>query len=105
VLLAALLLTAPQALAGEHVRAARQPSTPPQPPPAPVVRVAVPPVTITLTALAAVQAATETASINLRGPDGQLRRFPVEGGAAEMPSRVVILRPGESLTIQWTAKK
>ena len=104
-LVAALLLTGPLALAGEHARAGNQSPARSQPAPAPAVHVAAVPVTISLTAPAPTQAATETAYINLRGPDGQLRRFPVEGGAAELQSRVVVLRPGESLTIQWTAKK
>ena len=61
--------------------------------------------TIAVAATPTAPVAGETPSISLRGPDGQLRSFPVEGGADEMRSRIVILRPGDSLTIQWTAKK
>jgi hypothetical protein len=41
--------------------------------------------------------------VNIRGPDGQVRRFPVEGGrgAIQTPSAVV-LRPGASVTF-WLA--
>jgi hypothetical protein len=49
--------------------------------------------------------APESATISLRGPDGQLRRFAVEGGTAELSSRVIVLRPGESLTIRLSANK
>jgi hypothetical protein len=102
-LVAAVLLIASPALAGEHVRAGKQSVAPAQAP-APVVRV-VPSVTISLVALPPAQAASEAASINLRGPDGQLRRFPVEGGAAELASRVIVLRPGQSLTILYLPER
>jgi hypothetical protein len=105
VLLAALLLTAPQVLGGEHVRAADQRAARPQPAPAPVTRLVATPVTIALTAVAPTQAPTESAYISLRGPDGQLRRFAVEGGPDAVSSRVIVLRPGDSLTIQLAAKK
>jgi hypothetical protein len=62
-------------------------------------------VIISVTPSAAAPAGGESASISLRGPDGQLRRFAVEGGAAELSSRVIVLRPGESLTIRLTANK
>ncbi len=103
VLSAAFLLTAPRAQAGDRVHARSQPATRSQPVSVSVHRPASWPVTISLTTTA--QAAAEPAYISLRGPDGRLRRFPVEGGADEMPSRIVILHPGESLTLQWTARK
>jgi hypothetical protein len=105
VLLAAWMLMTSRALAGDRVHAGSQPAARPQPAPAPVVRRPALPVTITLTAPTPAQSATEAAYINLRGPDGRLRRFAVEGGASEMQSRVVVLRPGESLTIQWAVRK
>ena len=104
-LLAALLLTAPRALAGEHVRAGRQATTQTQPAPVQVVRAAPSPVTISLTVPAPASASSEPAYISLRGPDGQVRRFAVEGGAEAVSSRVVVLRPGESLTIRLTTNK
>jgi hypothetical protein len=104
-LVAALLLTAPRALAGEHVRAGHQ-TTRPQPAPVVVARSAPAPVTISLTVPApATPGAADGAYISLRGPDGQLRRFAVEGGAEAVSSRVVVLRPGESLTIRLTTNK
>jgi len=102
---AAFLLAAPQVLAGDRAHAPRQPTVRPQPAPAPVVRQASAPVSISLTFAAPAQPATETAYINLRSPDGQLRRFAVEGGPEAVSSRVVVLRPGESLTIQLTVRK
>jgi hypothetical protein len=101
---AAILLVPVSAQAGEHVRAGKQVPAASQPVPVPVVRV-LPSVTISLLAATPTQAANEAAYINLRGPDGQLRRFAVEGGAAELASRVVVLRPGESLTILWMPRK
>src|SRR5262249_34698982 len=70
---------------------------------APVNRAAVPPVTIAVSVAEPPQTATESAYVNLRGPDGQLRRFAVEGGREALSSRVGVLRPGESVTIRLTA--
>ncbi len=104
--LAILLLTAPQVLAGDRVHGARQPITQSHPASAPVVRPVLSPVTISVAVTGApAPAASETPYISLRGPDGRLRSFPVEGGADEMQSRIVVLRPGESLTIRFAAKK
>jgi hypothetical protein len=44
------------------------------------------------------------AYIDLRGPDGQVRRFPVEGGRDVIQYQQVVLRPGQSVTIQVAAK-
>jgi hypothetical protein len=38
--------------------------------------------------------------VNIRGPEGELRRFPLEGGREALQSRVIVVRPGESATIQ-----
>jgi hypothetical protein len=38
--------------------------------------------------------------VDIRGPDGELRRFPLEGGPEALQSRVIVVRPGESATIQ-----
>jgi len=46
--------------------------------------------------------ATEPLTVGLRGPDGQVRRFPVEGGREAIQVRSVTLRAGESVTIRWT---
>jgi hypothetical protein len=43
--------------------------------------------------------------VAIRGPDGQVRRFPVEGGREAIQVRQVVLHPGESLTLQWVAAK
>jgi hypothetical protein len=51
------------------------------------------------------QPVAETASIELTGPDGQKRTFPVEGGLATIQYRRVVLRPGESLVLNWTPSK
>jgi hypothetical protein len=102
-LVAAVLLVASAGLAGEHVRAGKQSAAPSQASP-PAVRV-MPSVTISLVTLPPAQAASEAASIKLRGPDGQLRRFPLEGGAPELALRVIVLRPGQSLTILYLPER
>jgi hypothetical protein len=38
----------------------------------------------------------------LRGPDGQTRRFPVEGGRASITYTQVVVQPGQSVTIYWS---
>jgi hypothetical protein len=63
------------------------------------------PVTISFI-MAPAQPATEPVYVDLRGPDGQVRRFPVEGGREAIRyQQSVVLRPGNSLTIQWVAAK
>src|SRR5262249_39358593 len=39
------------------------------------------------------------------GPDGQVRRFPVEGGREAIQVQSVTVRAGESVTIRWTPAK
>lgn len=39
-------------------------------------------------------------TVVLRGPDGQLREFPLPGGAASIVVRDVTVRPGQSVTVQ-----
>jgi hypothetical protein len=101
---AAFLLMAPQVVAGV-VHTGSQSTTRPAPVPAPAARQLPPPVTISVAVTAPAEAAPQPANLSLRGPDGQIRRFAVEGGADALPSRVVILRPGESLTIPLAARK
>jgi hypothetical protein len=42
---------------------------------------------------------TAPLTVNLRGPDGVVRSFPVEGGPEAIQRREVIVRAGESATI------
>jgi hypothetical protein len=105
---AAFLWTAPQVLAGPAVRAgdahnAMQPSPPPQ-----IVRViqVVPvPVIVSVAVTVVPQPTKGSIQVNLRGPDGQLRRFPVEGGREAIEYEQIVLRPGQSVTIRWVAAK
>ena len=41
----------------------------------------------------------------LRGPDGQTRRFPVEGGRSAIRYTQVVVHPGQSVTIHWSASR
>jgi hypothetical protein len=46
-----------------------------------------------------------TEYVDIVGADGQKRRFPIEGGLASIQYRRVVLRPGESVVINWPASK
>jgi hypothetical protein len=104
---AALMLMTSQLLAGDRVHSANRPnhSNTNPPAPVPVFRAGVQPVTISFV-VASPQSAAEPVYVDLRGPDGQVRRFPVEGGREAIQyQQTVVLRPGGSLTIQWVAAK
>ena len=105
---ATFLLMAPRVLAGPAVRAgdahnALQPSPPPQP--APVVRAVPVPVSVSVAVTIMRQPMREPVFVTLRGPDGQLRRFPVEGGREAIEYEQFVLRPGQSVTIRWVTTK
>jgi hypothetical protein len=112
VLVAAVSLLPPGgAVAGEHVRSS--PTTQyasasyPQPQSAPAPAVRLVPVRVAISvAVTPPQTAQDQVYVNLRGPDGEVRRFPVEGGrAAIQSSPAVVLRPGQSVTIRWMAAR
>src|SRR5262249_13352420 len=107
---AALLLTPPPAMAGpatgngsgwftssQSVRPSPPAPVRAAPPPQMTVSVAVPPATP--------QPAGGPVFVNLRGPDGQVRRFPVEGGAKAIETTQIVIRPGQSVTIRWRAAR
>ena len=101
-------LPAPHVLAGASMRAgdahnAMQPSPPPQP--APVVQVVRVPVVVAVGVTVMPQPAMGAVQVNLRGPDGQLRRFPLEGGREAIEYEQFVLRPGQSVTIRWVTTK
>jgi hypothetical protein len=50
-------------------------------------------------------AVTEPVRIALRGPNGDVRQFPLEGGQAAIQYQEVVIRPGQSVSIQWVAAK
>jgi hypothetical protein len=99
---AAFSLLSCDVLAGEHVRAGSQPYRP-EAAPAPVFR-AVPYSTSVSVVVTPAQPKMESVVIGLRGPDGELRRFPLEGGRAAVQAPIV-LRPGQSVTIRWVAAR
>jgi hypothetical protein len=101
---AVLLVATPSLVAGDRVHAGRQ-STP-----SPAVSVAVTPpaplpIVVSVATRTASQPAKERAFVDLRGPDGQVRRFPLEGGSDVIQVRRLVLRPGDSLTIQFALAK
>lgn len=72
---------------------------------APHIQVSVQPVTVSVV-VTPPRVAEERFYVNLRGPDGELRRYPVEGGRAAIQTpEVIVLRPGTSVTIRWMAAK
>jgi hypothetical protein len=62
-------------------------------------------VTISVVVTAPNQPAKAPAYVDLRGPDGKVRRFPVEGGQAAIQTRQLVLHAGQSLTLVWLAPK
>jgi len=97
-----LLVMAPGALAGEHAHGGLStPRSSVQPASAPVAR----PTAVSITVTPPTPAAADPVSVDLRGPDGQIRRFPVEGGRAAIQTSQVVIRAGESVTIRWMAAK
>ena len=102
---AGFLLLAPPVLAGEVVRAAKRPTAPSRPAPVPVVRAAPRPVALVVVLSTSARAAPETVYVDLRGPDGSVRRFPLEGARDVIQSPQLVLRPGDSLTLHWRPAK
>jgi hypothetical protein len=100
---AAFVLVASQARAGDRVHAPSRSTTPS--PAATVVRALPPSTGVSVVVTLPRQAVPEKLYVNLRGPDGQVRRFPVEGGRAAIQYRSVTLQPGEMLTIRWAPAK
>jgi hypothetical protein len=105
----ALLSAAALLLLSSQVRAGKQSTAPTWPPPpahavsAPVAPAA--PVTVSVV-VTPPRAAKEVLYVNLRGPDGQVRRFPVEGGRDAIQSpQVIVLRPGATVTVRWVVSK
>ncbi len=102
---AAFLLAIPPARAGdkEHGATRRTPSA--QSAHTHVVRAAPQPAAISVVVTTPARPAQKPVYVDLLGPDGQVRRFLVEGGRAAIQFQQVVLRPGQSLTIRWLAAK
>ena len=104
---ATFLLMVPQVLSGDatHAPDARPSSWRPSAS-TPVVHVTrLLPAVTSVVVRTATQPAREPTQVNLRGPDGQLRRFAVEGGRDAIQYQQFVLRPGQSVTIQWAATR
>jgi hypothetical protein len=102
---AALVLSAPPVLGGDRVHSSNRQAVQSQPAPvAHRVVLSAESVALSVTLTTESEVVGEPAYVTLRGPDGQLRRFPVEGGAGAVPARIVVLRPGESVSIRVAAK-
>jgi hypothetical protein len=80
-------------------RPAQQRAAPPaaQPPRTVVVRPA--PAPEPLQVVVSVPAQPPRVFVDIRGPDGKMRRFPLEGGAAAIQRQEVVVRAGETATI------
>jgi hypothetical protein len=102
---AALLSFSAPLLAGDRVHSGDRLASGSVPAPSITVRAAPLRVVSVLVTLPGAAPAAEAFYVNLREPDGQVRRFPVEGGRAAIQFRQVYLRPGESLAIHWTPAK
>jgi hypothetical protein len=105
VLAATFLLLAPEVLAGDRVHAGNRTAVPSRSAASPGVA-AVPLLgTFAVTVATLPQPTKEAVFVDIRGADGQVRRFPVEGGRAAIQYREGFLRPGQMLTIRWTPTK
>ena len=106
---AAFLLAAPPVLAGDVYHTAKPPTAPSRPAPVPVVRAAPRPVALVVEVVAVLptspRAAPEPVYVDLRGPDGSVRRFLLEGARDAIQSPQLVLRPGDSLTLHWRPAK
>ena len=100
---AALLLLGPQVLAGDRYHSPSRPATPSRSAPAVVAYAGAPAVSVVVAMPP--QPAKKPLYVNLRGPDGWVRRFVVEGGRAAIQYRQVVIRPGQSVSIRWVAGK
>jgi hypothetical protein len=100
---AAFMLPASSVLAGGGgvYHSVKRPATPPRSAPVPAVRAAPRPVTLAIKLPTSTQAAPESVYADVRGPEGTVRRFPLEPGRDVIQSPQLVLRPGESLTIHW----
>jgi hypothetical protein len=86
-------LKAAPAPAAPNAAPAPAPAAPPSSAPSPVQ------VTLSFPTL------PDTAFAAIRGPDGEVRYFPVQGGRKELATRVIVVRPGERVHIQLPAPK
>jgi hypothetical protein len=102
---ALLVVLGSRALAGEHVRAGKPLAIRSQPVSIPIARAVTAAETVSVVVASPPQSTTTPIYVDIRGPDGQVRRFPVEGGRASIQYRQVILHVGERLTILWTIAK
>jgi hypothetical protein len=107
-LTAMLLLCGSQAVAGDRVRSPSRTATRPQVVSTTTAITHSAPARVSVFVALAPSSAQPSAaplSVDLRGPDGQTRRFVVEGGPAAIRYEQVVLRPGRSLTIQLVTAK
>jgi hypothetical protein len=102
---AAFLFVVPPLLAGDVYHTVKQPVPRPEPAPTRIVRAMPQTAPFSVVVTTPIHPPSKPFYVSLRGPDGQVRRFPVEGGPAAIRYREVVLRPGETLTIHWVAAK
>jgi hypothetical protein len=65
---------------------------------------AAPPLSVSVAvAVPAAREESPSVLVDLRGPGGEVRTFPLEGGREAVQTRQVIVRPGESVTFRLVA--
>jgi hypothetical protein len=89
-----------QSIQKQQQQAARPESRPPAAAPARGTDTPAAPATEVHIAIAVPASPNPPAAIAIRGPDGEVRRFPVEGGQAALRSTVIVVRPGDRVTVQ-----
>jgi hypothetical protein len=102
---ATFLLVVPQALSGDATHAPdARPTTRHPSVSVPVVQLIPIPMAVSVVVTIAPRPARGSTQVNLRGPDGQRRRFTLEGGRAAIQYQQFVLRPGQSVTIRWARR-
>jgi hypothetical protein len=97
----AVLFTASNVSAGDRVLGSSHPAIRPAATVSSRVISAPQSVTIAMTPAAA----KEPVYVELRGPDGRLQTFPLEGGAEAITYTNVVLHAGQSVTVHLVAAK
>ena len=99
---AAVLLAGAGLRAGDVFRAAKPPTPRPAKTTERVIRPAEPVAVIVEPVTPVV---SEQVYVRLRGPDGQVRSYPIEGGRSAVTYTNLVLHPGQSVTIRLVEAK
>jgi hypothetical protein len=98
----AVLLAGGWSRAGDVFHTAKPSTTRPA---TPTDRTTHPVEAVGVTVAPATRVVSEQVYVRLRGPDGQVRSYPIEGGRSAITYTNVVLSPGQSVTIRLVQAK